>query len=335
MKPVQFEFTSVRDEDLIANLGTMFNSSTSSNILSIPKNAGNGSVVRKQLDEGLVAVCWDLQLNDHLKFQKHPAILKEEGRGLTINYLLYADNLVLTSTSLNKKFVLNGRMNIICIPDDVGISFEVKKGMKARWVSLWVSPLWLSKELGSIQHSMAIFLQSLLLTVEPFAYIESSTPEESRVVRDVFDHLSNVQHGILNFKPRMMILIADFFERIHRRPAKETSDMRFIQYQKMQAVEKILRDHMQTPLPDMETIARMSTTSLSTLKRHFKGVYGKGIYEYYLEIKMEFAKRLLIDNDLSVNEVAFMLNYEKVSSFIDTFKKHQGFSPGSLRRNAS
>ena len=335
MKPVQFEFTSVRDEDLIANFGTLLHGSGSNHVLTVPPNAGKGSVVRKVLDEGLIAVCWDLDLKHDMHFEKKAAPATEQGRGFTINYLLYADNMILSSSSLNKRFLLNGRMNILFLPDDADLSFEIKAGLKSRWVSLWVSPCWLAKELGSIQHTMAIFLHQLTLVEKPLAYVESSTPEESRIVRDVFDHMSNMPMGILNFKPRMMTLVADFFERIHHRPVKETSEVRFIHYQKMQAVEKILRDHMQTPLPDMETIARMSTTSLSTLKRHFKGVYGKGIYEYYLEIKMEFAKRLLLENDLSVNEVAFRLNYEKVSSFIDTFKKHQGFSPGSLRRNAS
>lgn len=60
-------------------------------------------------------------------------------------------------------------------------------------------------------------------------------------------------------------------------------------------------------------------------------MFGKSIYEYYLELKMDYAKRLLMERPLSVNEVASMLDYEKVSNFIDMFKRHHGITPGVLR----
>jgi AraC-like DNA-binding protein len=100
----------------------------------------------------------------------------------------------------------------------------------------------------------------------------------------------------------------------------------------MLEVEAFLKQHLQTTLPDIATIARGMTLSVSTLKRHFKMMFGKSIYEYYLELKMERAKQLLTDRNLSVNDVANMLEYEKVSCFIDMFKKHYGHSPGAMRK---
>jgi AraC-like DNA-binding protein len=146
---------------------------------------------------------------------------------------------------------------------------------------------------------------------------------------------ADIPKGMLNLKPHIMTLIADFFSRIYNKPVADVLESKIMHYQKMLQVEGILRSCMEKNLPDIETIARMVMLSVSTLKRHFKLAYGKGVYDHYLEMKMEYAKRLLMEKDLSVNEVATMMNYEKVSSFIDMFKKHQGCSPGILRKKAS
>ena len=57
-----------------------------------------------------------------------------------------------------------------------------------------------------------------------------------------------------------------------------------------------------------------------------------GIYGYYLARKMELARQLMEVNTSSVNEMADMLGYEKVSYFIEIFKKYHGFSPGEIRK---
>jgi AraC-like DNA-binding protein len=47
---------------------------------------------------------------------------------------------------------------------------------------------------------------------------------------------------------------------------------------------------------------------------------------------LPFTNEVLMHCPASVKEVAFMLDYEKVSNFIDMFKKFHGISPGVLRR---
>jgi AraC-like DNA-binding protein len=47
---------------------------------------------------------------------------------------------------------------------------------------------------------------------------------------------------------------------------------------------------------------------------------------------MELAKTLLLQQPCSVNEMAELMGYEKVSHFIEIFKKHHGCSPGSVKK---
>jgi AraC-like DNA-binding protein len=57
-------------------------------------------------------------------------------------------------------------------------------------------------------------------------------------------------------------------------------------------------------LPSQKQLAREFALSESTLKRHFKAVYGKTMHDYYLEKKMELAKWLLQERKISVSETA-------------------------------
>ena len=101
---------------------------------------------------------------------------------------------------------------------------------------------------------------------------------------------------------------------------QEPAETHVLHQEKMLMVEKILEQHFEKDLPSIESIAKRAALSESTLKRHFKLMFGKSVYEYYLEKKMEYAKRLLLEKPLTVKEVAYRLGYEKTSNFIHMFK---------------
>lgn len=105
-----------------------------------------------------------------------------------------------------------------------------------------------------------------------------------------------------------------------------------VHIEKLMKVKQVLLDHLNMPLPNLSQIAVQVTLSESTLKRHFKNVFGKSVYDYYLEKKMEYAKQILSDEPLTVNEIAERLGYEKVSNFIGIFKKRYGVSPGNIKK---
>lgn len=101
---------------------------------------------------------------------------------------------------------------------------------------------------------------------------------------------------------------------------------------KMLTVEKMLDEHLDKSLPSIRNIAKDLALSESTLKRNFKQVFGTSIYNCYLQKKMQQARELLTENNVSVKEIAYKLGYEKPSNFIRIFKKHYSFSPGSFRK---
>lgn len=103
-----------------------------------------------------------------------------------------------------------------------------------------------------------------------------------------------------------------------------------VNYDQMIQAEKLITENIKTP-PKIEAIARKVHMSVSSLLRQFKLIYGKSIYEYYVEKKMELAKKMILESSITIKEMAEMLGYNQASPFIEAFSKYHGYSPGSLK----
>ena len=67
--------------------------------------------------------------------------------------------------------------------------------------------------------------------------------------------------------------------------------------------------------------------SPTSLKKFFTQVYGCSISEYLQTIRMKKAAQMLINESLSVMEIAAAVGYENQSKFSAVFKKHTGYAP--------
>lgn len=70
-------------------------------------------------------------------------------------------------------------------------------------------------------------------------------------------------------------------------------------------------------------------TGLSNL---FSEVEGTTIEKYYIHQKIEKVKELLMYDELTLNEIAFQLNYSSVAYLSNQFKKVTGFSPSYFKQ---
>jgi AraC-like DNA-binding protein len=87
-------------------------------------------------------------------------------------------------------------------------------------------------------------------------------------------------------------------------------------------VEKYLSNHLTDHLPNLKDLAQKFSLSESTLKRHFKRIYGVNISTYFNLRKMEYANYLIDNNKINISEAACMLGYRNVNNFINTFKRY-------------
>ena len=115
-------------------------------------------------------------------------------------------------------------------------------------------------------------------------------------------------------------------------PSKAEPSERIHNLERIYALEKEITANLRQPLLPLGELARKAATSESSLKRQFKAVFGKGIYQYYLFKKMQLAKMILEERRVTVNILAEEMGYQKASHFINQFKKHHGYAPGEMIR---
>ena len=136
-------------------------------------------------------------------------------------------------------------------------------------------------------------------------------------------------------KVNCLKLIERFFEAIEKRKYINLKQSRADYFLQMVKVEKNVSGYLTTNLPLIKDLSKEFFMSESNLKKHFRMVYGKNIYEYYLNKKMNLAKEMLLNEDNSISKVAYSLGYEKMASFSKAFKKMFGILPSQLKNQQS
>ncbi len=103
---------------------------------------------------------------------------------------------------------------------------------------------------------------------------------------------------------------------------------------KVHAARKLLGENISSDI-SVEELAEKVKLNRTTLQRVFKQMYGVTIFEYRTQVRMQESKNLLIDNDLTVTEIAGLCGYSNASKFSATFKKYFGLTPTEWKNTDS
>ena len=97
-------------------------------------------------------------------------------------------------------------------------------------------------------------------------------------------------------------------------------------FNKIKMAKEIALKNLLNP-PTLLNLSDEIDLSLKKLKEGFKKIYGKTVYQFLLDHKMELAKKLLSEREKNVNEVSIKLGYSTASHFIAAFKNKYGVTP--------
>jgi len=79
-------------------------------------------------------------------------------------------------------------------------------------------------------------------------------------------------------------------------------------------------------------LSQRSSFSKYHFLRIFKHETGKGLFEYIQNLRLSQASRLLITSELSIMEIALMIQFDSQEAFTHAFKKEFSLPPGRYRR---
>ncbi|WP_194972618.1 helix-turn-helix domain-containing protein [Aquiflexum lacus] len=103
------------------------------------------------------------------------------------------------------------------------------------------------------------------------------------------------------------------------------------QKKRFQKILEIVETRYQENLTTEEISSEIAMTQTSFC-RFFKAFTNKTFKEFLNNFRIQEAKRLLINSDLHMSEIAFLTGFSSLSYFDRTFKKLEGKSPNVFRR---
>ncbi|WHH59079.1 helix-turn-helix domain-containing protein [Petroclostridium sp. X23] len=83
----------------------------------------------------------------------------------------------------------------------------------------------------------------------------------------------------------------------------------------------------------LNEVADLIGFSRAYVSKIFKDYTGKNYTDYVNGNRIEKAKQLLKDSQLSIKEVGFRVGFNSIQTFMRTFKKYEGITPGQYRDN--
>lgn len=78
-------------------------------------------------------------------------------------------------------------------------------------------------------------------------------------------------------------------------------------------------------------LSEMLMKDYSYLSNLFSEVEGQTIEHYFIQLKIEKAKELLVYDEVSVSEIAYLLGYSSVSHLSRQFRQITGFTPSHFK----
>ncbi len=94
----------------------------------------------------------------------------------------------------------------------------------------------------------------------------------------------------------------------------------------VEKITEILENNLFSRL-NMEKISENTNYSKSYIFRTFKKTTGSSVISYFNHLKIDKAKALLKESNLSVNEISDLLKFDTPSYFSKAFKRLTGYSP--------
>ncbi len=98
-------------------------------------------------------------------------------------------------------------------------------------------------------------------------------------------------------------------------------------------VIRILEENLSRPLTVSE-ISDATGYSRAYIFKEFRAATGKSVMAYFTALKIEEAKRLLREDDMTVKEIAEHLSFDTPNYFSKTFKRQTGLTPSTYKKFA-
>ncbi|WP_299781507.1 AraC family transcriptional regulator [uncultured Formosa sp.] len=125
-------------------------------------------------------------------------------------------------------------------------------------------------------------------------------------------------------------ILSIFFDCLTHKKKHQEQHVNKDDYLKIIHAESIIQKNIKNP-PSILELSHITGINQFKLKQNFKLIFGKPIFTYITELRMEKAKKLITEKGYNITEASYAIGYKNPQHFTAAFKKTHNYLPSKLK----
>jgi AraC-like DNA-binding protein len=155
------------------------------------------------------------------------------------------------------------------------------------------------------------------------------TPGLFRLLDEIVNVDARGASRLLWYEAKGLELVARMTDELAEAARYELHPLSAHDVERLEHAHRVLVERLDAP-PTISELARAAGFSETKLKVAFRRRFGTSIFDHLRQVRMEEARRLLLQRRFSVSEVAQRVGYSNPSKFAAAFRRQFGVSPSVL-----
>jgi len=153
------------------------------------------------------------------------------------------------------------------------------------------------------------------------------TPEMQAIVDSIFSNKYTGKTKMMFFRSQITVLLSHFFGQL---ASLKTEKIKTPEREKLNQAKDILMDNIDNP-PSLSEISKEIGLNTFKLKKDFKAFFGVPVFKYLQNERLTMAHKLIRNQEATVQEAAWHVGYDSLSSFSNAFEKKFGYRPSQIK----
>lgn len=153
------------------------------------------------------------------------------------------------------------------------------------------------------------------------------TPEMQTIVDAIFNNKYEGKTKMMFFRSQITALLSHFFGQLATLNIDVVSTS---EREKLLQAKSILINNLENP-PSLTDLSKEIGLNTYTLKKEFKELFGVPVFKYLQNERLTRAHKMISTQDATVQEAAWHVGYDSLSSFSNAFAKKFGYRPSQIK----
>tara|TARA_R110002096_G_scaffold435116_1_gene659401 strand:+ start:345 stop:1199 length:855 start_codon:yes stop_codon:yes gene_type:complete len=153
------------------------------------------------------------------------------------------------------------------------------------------------------------------------------TPEMQTIVDSLFNIQYQGKTKMMFFRSQITTLLSHFFGQL---ASLKTEKINPQERSQLHQAKDILLKNIDNP-PSLSELSKKIGLNTFKLKKDFKAYFGVPVFKYLQNERLTLAHKLIGNQDATVQEAAWHVGYESLSSFSNAFEKKFGYRPSQIK----